>query len=62
MRRPPIRARVTVAFAAAMAAVLALTGFLIFVEFRASLDRSIDEALYQQADELVEAASPAPFE
>ncbi len=54
MRRPPIRARVTAAFVVAMAAVLALTGVLIFFQFQASLDDSINDTLRQQADQLAD--------
>ncbi len=49
MRRVPIRARLTLAFAAAMAAVLAATGFLLFNHLAVSLDQSLDQGLHARA-------------
>jgi two-component system OmpR family sensor kinase len=43
--RLPIRLRLTLAFAAAMAAVLALTGTLLYLGLRSSLDEAINDGL-----------------
>ena len=60
MGRVPLRARLTLVFAAAMAVVLAATGFLLYNRLGSSLDRAIEQglrargadvaALVQQAD------------
>jgi len=49
MRRLPIRARLTLAFATAMAVVLAATGFLLFNHLAVSLDQSLDQGLHARA-------------
>jgi heavy metal sensor kinase len=69
--RLPIRLRLTGAFAAAMAAVLAAIGFVLYQHLAASLDRSIDQGLraradlvttlMQQADTGLREAGPIPF-
>ncbi len=47
--RVPIRLRLTLAFAATMFLVLALTGLFVYVRFRTELDRAIDLNLHTQA-------------
>jgi two-component system, OmpR family, sensor kinase len=62
MRRLPIRLRVTLAFAAAMAVVLAAVGVFLYSQLGARLDESVDEGLRSRASEvtsLVEAAGGA---
>jgi two-component system OmpR family sensor kinase len=49
MSRLPIRARLTVAFAAAMALVLAVAGLFVYLWVRADLDESVDDALAARA-------------
>lgn len=49
MSRLPIRARLTLAFAAAMAAVLAGAGFLLFHHLAVSLDRTLNQGLHTRA-------------
>jgi signal transduction histidine kinase len=48
--RLPIRARLTIAFAGVMAAVLAAAGVFLFAQFRADLDAQTDAALRAEAD------------
>ena len=49
MSRLPIRIRLTLAFAAAMAAVLGGAGYLLFQHFAVSLDHTVDQALRTRA-------------
>jgi signal transduction histidine kinase len=49
MNRLPIRVRLTVAFAAAMAVVLAAAGLFVYAWVRADLDESVDDALEARA-------------
>jgi signal transduction histidine kinase len=60
--RLPIRARLTIAFAAVMAGVLAAAGVFLFAQFRTDLDAQINAALRAQADgveALVDSGGPA---
>ena len=50
--RLPIRIRLTVAFAAAMVVVLALTSWFVYVRVAASLDGAIDVGLRSRADDV----------
>ena len=52
MRRLPIRLRLTAAFALAMAAVLAATGFFLFVRLGSALDDTIDSGLRSRSAEV----------
>jgi two-component system, OmpR family, sensor kinase len=47
--RVPIRARLTIAFVAMMAAVLAAAGVFLYVQFRGTADAQIDNGLHSQA-------------
>jgi len=49
LSRVPIRARLTLAFVAMMATVLAAAGVFLYVQFRDTLDAQIDTALQSQA-------------
>ena len=49
MSRLPIRVRLTMAFAAAMALVLATAGLFVYAWVRADLDESVDDALQARA-------------
>jgi two-component system OmpR family sensor kinase len=70
MSKLSIRTRLTLAFAAAMGIVLAVTGFLLVHHLATSLDRTLDQglhaqatdvaALVQQADTGLREAPPAP--
>ena len=70
MNRLPIRIRLTLAFAVAIAAVLAGGGFLLYHHLADSLDRTLDQglharsadlaALVRQADPGLREAPPAP--
>lgn len=51
MRRPPIKVRVTLAFAGVMAVVLAALGLFLQTELRDRLDDSIDNGLRSRAGE-----------
>ncbi len=53
MRRIGIRLRVTLAFAAIMALLLAATGLFLYLRLRADLDRSIAEDLHARSAQLV---------
>jgi two-component system OmpR family sensor kinase len=52
MSRVPIRLRLTLAFALAMAAVLTATGVFLYFRLASSLDETIDEGLQARAAEL----------
>ncbi len=52
MRRLPIRTRITLAFAAVMAVVLAAVGLFLYLRLESELDESIDQGLHSQATEL----------
>jgi two-component system, OmpR family, sensor kinase len=52
LARLPIRLRLTVAFAAAMALVLAASGLFLYLRVGAALDRTIDHGLAGRADDL----------
>jgi two-component system OmpR family sensor kinase len=52
MRRLPIRLRVAAAFAAAMAVVLAATGFFLYARLGDDLSRSLDQDLRLRAQDL----------
>ena len=58
MSRLPIRLKVTLAFTAAMAVVLALTGVLVYSRFESSLKTTFDDGLRSRADEVVTLAGP----
>ena len=45
MSRLPIRVRLTLAFALAMAVVLAATGAFLYMRLQSSLDEAIDQGL-----------------
>jgi heavy metal sensor kinase len=47
--RVPIRARLTIAFVAMMATVLAAAGVFLYAQFRSTLDAQINDALHLQA-------------
>jgi len=49
MTRLPIRLRVTLAFAVVMALVLAAMGLTLYLQFRADLDRTVDQGLRSRA-------------
>jgi two-component system, OmpR family, sensor kinase len=49
VRRPPIRVRLTLAFAGVMAVVLAATGLFLYLHLRSDLDRTIDRGLRSRA-------------
>ena len=52
MRRPPIRLRLTLAFAAAMAVLLTVLGFLLYALMASSLDRAVDRNLRGRAEDV----------
>jgi two-component system, OmpR family, sensor kinase len=56
--RLPIRARLTLAFAVAMAVVLAATGSLVYVGLRSALDEAIDDSLQSRVEDLAAGESP----
>ena len=58
MSRLPIRVRLTLAFAVAMAIVLAATGSLLYVGLRSSLDESIRDGLDARIEDLAAGAAP----
>jgi len=49
MTRVPLRVRLTLVFASAMALVLATSGFLLYNRLAASLDRTLDQSLRARA-------------
>ena len=52
MSRLPIRARVTLVFAGAMAILLAGLGLFIYLRYESQLDEAIDQGLRSRADEI----------
>jgi two-component system, OmpR family, sensor kinase len=58
VNRLPIRARLTLAFAVAMAVVLAATGALVYLGLRSALDEAIDDSLQSHVEDLVAEQSP----
>src|SRR3954453_15828801 len=52
LRRLPIRLRLTLAFAAAMALVLAGTGAFVYFRMEYALDHSVDQGLRSRASDL----------
>jgi signal transduction histidine kinase len=52
MSRVPIRLRLTLAFAAGMAVVLAVLGFLLYTRMESALDASVDRSLRSRADDV----------
>jgi two-component system, OmpR family, sensor kinase len=58
VNRLPIRARLTLAFAVAMAVVLAATGALVYLGLRSALDEAIDDSLQSHVEDLVAGQSP----
>jgi two-component system, OmpR family, sensor kinase len=56
--RLPIRLKVTLAFAAAMAVVLGLTGLVVYERFESSLNTTFDDGLRSRADEVVALSGP----
>jgi len=52
MKRLPIRTRITLAFAAVMAIVLAGVGLFLYLRLESELDQSIDQELHSRASEL----------
>lgn len=52
LSRMPIRVQLTLAFAAAMAVVLAAAGAFLFFRVRSDLDRTIEDSLRSRADSL----------
>ena len=52
LRRLPIRLRLTLAFAAAMALVLAGTGAFVYFRMENALDQSVDQGLRSRASDL----------
>ena len=59
MSRVPIRLRLTLAFAAAMAVVLAGAGFLLYQHLGASLDGTLDQGLRTRASDVTALVSQA---
>jgi two-component system, OmpR family, sensor kinase len=58
VNRLPIRARLTLSFAVAMAVVLAATGALVYLGLRSALDEAIDDSLQSQVEDLVAGQGP----
>ena len=58
--RLSIRARLTVAFAAAMILVLALAGLFVYLRVEGHLSESLDESLQTRADDVAAAVATAP--
>jgi two-component system, OmpR family, sensor kinase len=56
--RLPIRARLTLAFAVAMAVVLAATGALVYLGLRSALDEAINDSLESRVEDLAAGHSP----
>ena len=57
MSRLPIRVKLTIAFAVAMAAVLVLAGAFVYLRVHGELNDSIDEGLLNRAEKLDEAVA-----
>jgi signal transduction histidine kinase len=57
--RLPIRARLTVAFALAMVAVLAVTGLFVYQRLQSDLDESVTAGLHVRADAVLASGSAA---
>src|SRR5262245_42324364 len=57
MSRLPIRVRLTLAFAVAMAVVLAAIGALVYVRLQSSLDGEVDSGLQARATDLAALAA-----
>ena len=60
MRRLPIRARLTIVFAAAMVLVLVGAGAFVYLRLRADLDESVDSGLRKRAAAVVASGSLEP--
>ena len=58
MNRLPIRARLALAFAVAMAVVLAATGALVYLGLRSALDEAINDTLQSRVEDLVAGETP----
>jgi two-component system OmpR family sensor kinase len=58
--RIPIRWRLSLAFAVAMAVVLGATGAFLYARLGTSLDQSIDDGLHARADALIALVAEAP--
>jgi two-component system, OmpR family, sensor kinase len=56
--RLPIRARLTLAFAVAMAVVLAATGALVYLGLRSALDEAINDSLQSRVEDLAAGETP----
>ena len=56
MSRMPIRVRLSLAFALAMAVVLAATGAFVYFRFESALDESVDESLSARLSDAVSLA------
>src|ERR1051325_2562959 len=52
MNRLPIRLRLTMVFAVAMAVVLGLAGWLVYTQVAGSLDRALDQQLRSRAQDV----------
>jgi heavy metal sensor kinase len=52
MKRLPLRARLTLVFASAMAVVLAVTGFVLYNHLAASLDSTLNQSLRARASDV----------
>ena len=52
MRRLPIKVRLTLAFALAMAVLLAAAGFFVYRHVAGDLSRSLDQSLRSRAQDL----------
>ena len=57
MNRLPIRLRLSLIFALAMAVVLAGVGVFLYVNLRSALDEQIDDSLETRADDLAALAA-----
>src|SRR3954452_1472622 len=57
LRRLPIRARLTLAFAAAMAVVLAGTGTFVYLRMKDDLESTVDSGLRSRGDDVAALAN-----